>query len=137
MKVIYGFLIILFMTIIPAFAQQSLSSNDIVAKMKTQLDLQDDQVANITPIIDKYALAFQDLQKSIADGNMNQSAIDSQRQGIEEEETQELSVYLKPYQLSEWRAMQSQMDQAQGSGSSDDSADADEYSNLPRNTPSS
>jgi septal ring factor EnvC (AmiA/AmiB activator) len=136
MKTIYGFLILLLIAAIPAFAQGLPSSDEIISKMKTQLDLQNDQVTNITPVIEKYTAAFEDLEKSIDDGRMNPSAIDSQRQEIESEETQELSPYLKAYQLSQWRDMQTQMYQQKDKDSSDDSdAGADEYSNLPKNTP--
>jgi hypothetical protein len=136
MKVISGFIIALFMVItVPGLAQDQPSSNDIIVKMKTGLDLQEDQVTNITPIIEKYSIEFQDLQKSINDGTINQSAIDSQRQGIEDAETQELSAYLKPYQLSQWRELQGQIYQQKDNGNSDDANDdADEYSNLPRNS---
>jgi hypothetical protein len=131
-KLLAGFLLSFFIATMPALAQDSLSSNDIITKMKTQLDLQDDQVTNITPVIEKYTMAFEDLQKSIDDGTINPSAIDSQRQGIEAEETQELSQYLKPNQLSEWNSMQGQLYQQKDTG--DTNADSDTYSNLPRDT---
>jgi len=103
----------------------------MIVKMKTDLDLQEDQVTNITPIIEKYSIAFGDLQKSIDDGTINSSSIDSQRQGIEASETQELSQYLKPNQSSQWRQLQSQMDQQKPQDNLDSSVDADKYSNLP------
>ena len=133
MKLIYRILITFFFAITPCFAQDGPNANDIIARMKTQLDLQEDQVTNISPIIEKYTIAFADLQKSIDDGTINASAIDSQTQGIEAQETQELATYLKPYQLSEWRQMQSQMDQAKGQDSGAAGSDSDQYSNLPKN----
>ncbi|MBF0571076.1 MAG: hypothetical protein HQL12_04325 [Candidatus Omnitrophica bacterium] len=129
-KAIYGFLIVLTIAATPVFAQAQLSSNDIIVKMKTDLDLQDDQVTNITPIIEKYTVAFYDLQKSIEDGSINQSSIDSQRQGLQAAETQELSQYLKPDQLSLWRGMQNQMDKQKDKDNGN--GDLDQYSNLPR-----
>jgi len=93
------------------FAQEEPSTNDIITKMKTDLDLQEDQVNNITPIIEKYTMAFHDLQKSIDDGTINPSAIDSQKQQIKAAEAQELSQYLKPYQISQWNDIQGQMAQ--------------------------
>ena len=137
MKSIYGALMILALTAMPAFSQVSPSSNEIIGKMKAQLDLQYDQVTNITPIIEKYSIAYQDLQKSIDDGTINPSAIDSQRQAIEAQETQEISAYLKPNQLSEWRDMQAQMDRPKDKENSNDDpnadAEADRYTNLPGN----
>ena len=64
----------------PAFAQEPQSANDIVKKMKTLKFMQQDQVTNITPIIENIRVAFHDLQKSIDDGTINPSAIDSQKQ---------------------------------------------------------
>ena len=133
MKVIGGCAIALLILVSSSWAQEGPNANDVVARMKTQLDLQEDQVTNITPIIEKYAIAFADLQKSIDDGTINPSAVDSQRQGIEAQETQELATYLKPYQLSEWRQMQSQMDQGKGQDSGEATSDSDQYSNLPKN----
>ncbi len=126
-------LMVALMGLSPAFAQESY---EVIAQMKTQLDLQDDQVYNITPIIEKYTLAFRDLEKSIADNTINPSAIESQRQSLEEAETQELSAYLKPDQLSRWRALQAQMNQSEDQLDDEDvDADADDpkYTNYPTN----
>ena len=133
--VLAGFSIFFWTMASIALAQDGLNSNEIIARMKTTLDLQDDQIFNITPIIEKYTISFADLQKSIKDGTINQSAIDSQRQGLEASETQELSQYLKPNQLSQWRSLQGQMDATMGkevSGRDDGTdSDNDQYSNLP------
>jgi len=132
-KVMGGCLITFLILVSSSWAQEGSNASDLIARMKTQLDLQEDQVTNISPIIEKYTIAFADLQKSIDDGTINASAIDSQTQGIEAQETQELATYLKPYQLSEWRQMQSQMDQAKGQDSGAAGSDSDQYSNLPKN----
>ena len=132
MKTTQLFLIILFLTAMPVFAQDVPSSNDIIAKMRTSLDLQEDQVTNITPIVEKYTIAFHDLQRSIEDGTINPSVVDSQRRGLEAAETQELSQYLKPNQVSLWWGMQGQMEHRKVNISNDHAdADADRYSNLP------
>jgi hypothetical protein len=134
-KSIYGFLITLFIVIVPCFAQEHQSTNDIIARMKTALNLSDDQVANITQIIDKYVDASYDLQKSIDEGTMNQSAIESQKQQIKAAEDQGIAQYLRSDQLSQWRTIESQTGQPKDNGSDSD-ADANDYSNLPRNIPS-
>jgi hypothetical protein len=115
----------------PAWPQEMQESDALISKMTAQLDLQPDQVAGITPIIQRYVVLFANLQKSIRDGTINASSVDSQRQQLEDAETQDLSQYLKPYQLSEWRNMQAQMDQ-QGQGNGEDNG-SDEYSNYPQN----
>jgi len=120
----------LMMSIVPAFADDSSNVADTVASLQRQLDLQQDQVSNVTAVIEQYDQQFQTLQKSVDDGSMNPSAIQTQRQGIEEAETQALSQYLKPYQLSEWRSLQASTEPSGGNN-------ADEYSNLPNNPSSS
>jgi hypothetical protein len=128
---IYITLIILLIATIPAFAQETPSSNEIASQMRSQLDLSEEQMTNIIPVLDKYAYVYADLEKSIHDGTINPSAIDSQRQGIAAQETQELSQYLKPYQLSQWRGMQAQMHPQALAGSEGEGTGAEQYSNLP------
>ena len=127
MKLIYGLLILL-ITTIPAFAQTPPSANDIVLKMQHDLNLSQDQVANITQVIQRYVDASNDLQKSIEDGTINQSAIDSQKQQLKAAEEQGLSQYLRSDQLYAWRQMK-QQNKAADSGASEE---PDEYSNLPK-----
>ena len=127
-----GFFLFLLMGIWPVWAQDGKSSNDIIVKMTTDLNLQQDQVTNITPIIEKYTIAFADLQKSIDDGAINPSAIESQRQGLKAAEAQELSQYLTANQISQWNYIQSQEEQKEQDNSDINAdADADRYSNLP------
>ena len=60
MKAIDGFLIVLFIVTTPSFAEDQPSAYDIITKMKADLNLQEDQVTNITPIIEKYAIVWHD-----------------------------------------------------------------------------
>jgi hypothetical protein len=119
----------------PLYAQEHQSTNDIITKMKISLNLSDDQVANITQVIDRYTDASNDLQRSINDGTVNQSAIDSQKQQLKAVEEQGIAQNLRSDQLSEWNMIQSQIDQQKGNDSSDGDTGSDEYSNLPRNNP--
>ena len=100
--------------------------------MKNVLNLSDDQVANITQVIDRYADASNELQKSIKDGTINQSAIDSQKQQLKAIEDQGIAQYLRSDQLSEWRNIQGQMGKQNDKNSSDSNEGADIYSNYPR-----
>jgi len=131
MKPIQAFLIIFLAAAISAFAQEHQSTNDIITKMKVNLNLSDTQVTYITQVIDRYVDASNELQKSIDDGTINPSAIDSQKQQIKAAEDQGIAQYLQSDQLSQWRAIESQMDQQ--SGNSEANAGADDYSNLPKN----
>jgi len=132
MKTANVFLLLLLLAIEPVLAQDAPDTNDIVAKMKVELNLQDDQVYHITPVIEKYAMALHDLQKSIDDGTINPSVVDSQKQQIQAAEDQELSRYLRPDQISQWNYIQGQSNQNKNIDANDDREDADAYSNLPR-----
>jgi len=126
------FLFILFFTAIPAFAQNQQSANDIVLKMQHDLNLSQVQVANITQIIERYVDASNDLQKSIDDGSINSSAVDSQRQQIKAAEEQGIAQYLRSDQLTEWSQIESQMGPQGSSNSDDNGGGVDQYSNYPK-----
>ena len=121
-----------------SLARELKDAHELMSQMQEFLDLQEDQVSNITPIIERYTALFQALQKSIDDNTINPSSMDNQRQNLEDQETQEISQYLKPDQLSRWRQMQSQMDEQEepqdnsDSNSTTNSVDDDRYSNLPQ-----
>ena len=140
MKTIYLFLIVLFIGILPAFAQDQQRANDIVLKMQHDLNLSQDQVANITQIVNRYVMASNDLEKSIADGSMNPSSVDSQRQQIKAAESQGIAQYLRSDQLSQWNNLESQIDAPKDKSDSEDNGTpkpgasdaADGYSNLPK-----
>lgn len=140
MKAIF-FLALVLLAAGPVWAQEGQNTVEIVARMQANLDLSPEQVADITPVIDKYALQFKALEQSIDDGTINPSAIESQRRGIEDSETQDLSQYLKPFQLARWRQMQAEMSEAQNvdidladdqDGSGQSNTEDDTYTNLPR-----
>ncbi len=66
-KQVVGILIIFFFLVVSAYAKQKLQpqqqsrANDIVAKMKKQLELTDKQVDGVKPIIENYLLQEQQL----------------------------------------------------------------------------
>ena len=132
---VYPWIIALMVLTMPVLGQEHDSTNDIVSKMKVDLNLSDSQVAGITQVIDRYVDSSDELQRSIDDGTMNQSAIDSQRQQIKALEDQGLAQYLRSDQLAEWNNIQAQTDQQKDkdTGSADADAGSSEYSNLPRN----
>jgi hypothetical protein len=136
MKMLHGLMVLLLMGAAPVFAQESESSNDIITKMQHDLNLSDDQVSNITQVIERYTIASSDLQQSIEDGTINPSAVDSQKQQIKAAEDQGIAQYLRPDQLYQWHNIQGQMDRQKDKEGSDSDAGADEYSNLPKHNPS-
>lgn len=132
MKFMHGILAGLLWVSVPVFAQEKTSPSDIIVKMQANLNLTQEQVYNITPIIQRYALAFDDLQKSVEDGTINPSAVDSQKQELQAEEDQDLSVYLTANEISQWHYIRNQAYQQTTKDSDDSNADSDVYSNLPR-----
>jgi hypothetical protein len=136
-----GFLFCLF-AFTPAIAQDAQNTNDIISRMQHDLNLSDDQVAGVTQVVERYAMASADLQKSIDDGTMNPSAVDSQKQQIKSQEEQGISQYLRPDQVYKWSAIEAQDAQNTYNAAQDDAesdhvgtndTDEDKYSNLPNN----
>lgn len=93
---------------------------DVVATLKTQLSLTDDQVAAITPVIEKYIAKRQELRQSVQDGTLDKGNMHTQFEQLREEENQELSQILSQDQMSQWSNMQNHQHRhtAGGSGSS-------------------
>jgi len=117
MKTFYTCLVVLFFTTMPAFGQnkpmggnhQPPNPEKIVAMMQSKLNLTQDQVNAVTPIIEKYASKRQELRQSMQGGTADMSSIRSQMKQIKADQTQELSQVLSPAQLSQWEQMMSQM----------------------------
>jgi len=109
MRAIYGCLIVLLCIAIPVFAQQPPSAEDIVSKMQSQLNLTQDQVSAITPIIEKYTSKREALKQGVEDGTMERSDMRAQMKQLRVDEKQELSQILSADQLSQWDKMMSKM----------------------------
>jgi len=110
MKAICACLMIIFFTSIPVFAQgQPPSAEDIVSKMQSKLNLTQDQVTAITPIIEKYTSKREELKQGVEDGTIEHSDMRTQMKQLKEDEKQELSQILSADQLSQWEKMLSQM----------------------------
>jgi hypothetical protein len=116
MKIIYACSIVLFFATMSVFAQeqpsggehQPLNTADIVAKMQSKLNLTQDQVAAVTPIIEKYSPKREELRQSMENGTADKDSIRSQMKQLKSDENQELSQFLSSDQMSQWEQMQSQ-----------------------------
>ena len=82
------------------------SAENIVARMQSKLNLTQDQVSAVLPIIEKYVSKRQDLRESMEDGTADKDNIRSQMKQLKEDEDRELSDFLSPEQLSQWKSMQ-------------------------------
>ena len=109
MKALGACLIFLFLAVMPVFSQdQPPSAEDIVSKMQSKLNLTQDQVTAVTPIIEKYSSKRQELRQSIEDGTADKDSMRSQMRQLKEDEKQELSQVLSANQLAQWRKLQAQ-----------------------------
>src|SRR5580698_1055252 len=114
MKAAFACMMVVFMATVPVFAQdqpsgderQPPSAADIVAKMQSVLNLTQDQVTAITPIIEKYSSKRDELRQSMEDGTADKDSIHGQMKQLREDETQELSQVLSSDQISQWQQMQ-------------------------------
>jgi len=113
MKVTYGFLLALFFVTIPVYAQAQPSGDDrqppsaaeIVAKMQAKLNLTQDQVTAITPIIEKYSSKREELRQNMEDGTADRDSMKSQMKDLRVQEKQELSQILSSDQLAQLAQM--------------------------------
>jgi hypothetical protein len=116
MKRFYACVMVLFFTTMPAFAQdqssggdhQPLSAADIVAKLQSKLNLTQDQVTAITPIIEKYSSKREHIRESMEDGTADNDTVRDQMKQLKTDETQELSQVLSADQVSQWEQLMSQ-----------------------------
>ena len=116
MKIFYAFLMVLFISTMPVFAQDQPSSGqhqppstaDIVTKMQSKLNLTQDQITAVTPIIEKYATKREDIRQSMQDGTADRDSLRSQMKQLKADEKQELSQVLSEEQLNQWEQIMSQ-----------------------------
>ncbi len=84
---------------------QAPSPDQMITQMQSKLNLSKDQVAAITPIIQKYIPQFEELLQSMGDGTSDPNDIRQQMRKLRQEEKQELSQVLSEQQLSQWQSL--------------------------------
>lgn len=132
MKMIYGLLMALFCGILPLYAQdQPPNADDIVVKMQSKLNLTQDQVTAITPIVEKYMAKHQELRQNMEDGTADKDSMRSQMKQLRASENQELSQFLSSDQMSQWEEMQSQAGHKHNSDSNADASSGSGGDNPP------
>lgn len=131
MKAICACLMVLFFVTIPVYAQDQSSSDDrqppsaddIVAKMQSKLNLTQDQVAAVTPIIEKYSSKRDELRQSMEDGTGDRDSIRSQMKQLKADQNQELAQVLSATQMSQLEQMQQAMHKHSSNGSGEGGGD--------------
>jgi hypothetical protein len=124
MKTFYACLMVLFVAATPLYAQvqssgderQTPSAEDILAKLQSKLNLTQDQVTAVTPIIDKYYSKREDIKQGVANGTVSRDSVRDQMKQLKTDEAQELSQVLSADQLSQWEQLMSQRHHKQNNG---------------------
>ena len=126
MKSFYASLMVLFFTTIPVFAQdqQPPSADDIVSKMQSKLNLTQDQVTAVLPIIEKYSSKREQFRQNMEDGTADRDSIRGQMKQLKEDEKQDLSQVLSSEQLGQWEQMQGQRHKHSSEGGGDNAGGA-------------
>ena len=118
---VYGFILgVLCITAAgTAFPQQGehqqMSAGDIVAKMKDNLNLTDEQVNQITPIIEENSQQKQALMEQAKSSGSGFSAVKDQMVALRQSLESKLAQYLTPEQLEKWKnSMQQRHSEGRG-----------------------
>ena len=87
------------------------SASDVVSRMKEELSLTEEQISQITPIIQDELSQMQSFMEQGASSDTAKSKMDELRQSTESK----LSQYLRQDQLTQWKNKQRQPPQKEGS----------------------
>jgi hypothetical protein len=103
-KIIWYVLVILFFLAVSTYAQETVSVNDIVAKMKKELNLTQQQADAVKPIIEENMAKREELRQSVQDQTMivDRATIQSKIGQLDQDENQKLSQILTQAQMNKW-----------------------------------
>ena len=109
-RIIYSILAILFLSALPAWAQESSPTDEIVVKatnavifqMTANLKLTQDQISAVRPIITDNIVKVRNLQQSLEDGSIDGNTMYTRREQLTNDEYQKLSAILTPDQMKLW-----------------------------------
>ncbi len=108
-KAIIGYLlVILFFLGISAYAQdEKPATDDILARMKAELNLTQAQADAVKPIIEEYTAKRHQIRESLKEqGVTDKNIILSRMEQLREEESQKLTHVLTPDQMKQWNKKQ-------------------------------
>ena len=103
-KIIWHVLVVLFFLAISAYAQETTSFSDIVAKMQKELNLTQQQADAVKPIIKENMTKREELRQSIEDQTMiiDRATIQSKIEQLDQDEDQRLRQILTHDQMNKW-----------------------------------
>jgi hypothetical protein len=103
-KIIWHVLVIIFFLTVSAYAQEAASVDDIVTKMKKELNLTQQQADTVKPIIEENIAKREKLKQGVQDQGMiiDRDAMQSKIGKLDQDENQKLSQVLAPDQMKKW-----------------------------------
>lgn len=102
-KIISYFFIIHFFLIVSAYAQEKSDADNVVAKMETVLNLTQQQVDLLKPIVKEYtARRHQIIQNFKEKGTFDKSVLYIKLKQLKEEENQKLGQVFTQVQMKQW-----------------------------------
>jgi len=106
-KRVFYLSIISFFLMVPAYAQDKSYANKVVAKMEKVLNLTQQQVDLLRPIVTEYTTKRHQLIQNFKDkGTIDKSRLHIKLKQLEEEENQKLSQVLTQAQIKQWTGHQ-------------------------------
>lgn len=120
-KTIAGILIVLFFTAVSGYTQgyQPPSADDIITKMKGELNLTDEQVSQIKPIIENEIQQQQAIKEQAKSQGTDRETVKSQLQTLRNDTESKLSQYLSQDKMTQWRDDQKRRERLNGDPNSD------------------
>jgi flagellar motor protein MotB len=108
-RIIWHILVILFFLIVYAYAQETASVNEIVAEMKKELNLTQEQADAVKPIIEENMAKREELRQRVQDEVMltDRATIQRKIRELERDENQKLAQILTKEQMNKWIQKQS------------------------------
>ena len=107
-KLTLGAVVLLFFLASPVYAQGGeLTTDNLFARMKTELNLTQAQIEAAKPIVEEYTAKLQQLRQSLKDeGVAYDSSTFKQMEKLRDEENQKLIQILTPEQAKKWNDKQ-------------------------------
>ncbi|MGD0336828.1 MAG: hypothetical protein ABSB18_07015 [Candidatus Omnitrophota bacterium] len=103
-RIIWHVLAILFFLAVYAYAQETASVNDIVAQMKQELNLTQEQAVAVKPIIEENMAKREELRQRVQDQIVlaDRATIQRKIRELDQDENQKLAQVLTREQMNKW-----------------------------------
>ena len=111
-----GILIVIFSMAVSGHAQgyQQPSADDIIKKMKEQIDLTDQEASQVKPIIESDIQQKQAIKDQANNQGTDQETVKTQLRQLRNDTESQLSRYLSQEQMTQWKDYQRLLDRLNG-----------------------